>query len=819
MQAKISKMNKDPFREETLDIKKLLFKYLRYWYWFVICVGFALTVAYFYNKFSQTVYRTDATLLIRDDRKGGFRPGQVMGELDMFYQRNNVINEMALLRSFSMVDSALQAMDVGVTYYNIGRLVGEIRMSELYQNTPFYVEWDRTASPPYNTPVHVKVLSENTYEMEINPQKRFSLFSKEGVKHTLEFGEVFDAGNYRMRLVKSDLFRPASNVGREYIFIINQQSTLTRQYLSNLNVSPLDDEVSIIRLSFQSTHPDRGIDFLNNLSEVYLRQNLIDKNTIAQNTIDFIDQQIGIISDSLHMAQSTLEEFRQDKQLMDVGMVSTRLFSDLSQLDNQKSLENIKRSYYEYMLDYIEKDEDFTNVFSPSVLGIEEGLLNQLIGELIALHSEKARHERISKEMNPAIQRINQEIEQTKSVLEDKLHSLIEASDILMKEINDRITRVENRFEQLPGTDRQFLNIQRRVSLSDATYNYLMEKRAEAGIAMASNVPDHKIVDRARSTGVVAPNTQRNYTFAFILGLGAPLVVLVLFNFFDNRIHEKKEVTDIVDFPVLGVIPHNSYAGKKEDLNLVVFKQNNSPVTEAFRAMRTNLQYFATQSQNKMITISSTRDREGKTFTAINLASVIALAGKRTVIVGADLRKPKIFQDFKILKSPGLSNYLAGTANKEEIIQKTAESPELFVISSGPTPPNPSELLEGERMSVLLQELRAEFDFIIIDTPPVGIVPDGINLIKKSDIALFIVRQKYSTKASLEFLNEFSEKIGVKNICIEINDVSLRGPGYGLGYGYGYGYHSYYGTSDKSDGNMFKKWYQLVSKSLKKQKA
>jgi len=785
-------MNKDPFREETLDIKSLLFKYLRYWYWFVLSVIIALTIAYFVNKFSETVYSTRSTVLIRDDRKGGFRPGQIMGELDLFYQRNNIFNEMAVLRSFSLVDSAIRRMDLEVSYYNIGRLVGEMRMTEIYKNTPFIVDWDRSLPVPLNRPFHVKILSDNSYEIRLSESRRFGLRNGENAVQ-MDFGNIYQSDGYKLRLRKNDNFRTESHVGREYLFVINSLSALTARYVSALSVSPLNNEVSIVQLSFQATNPERAIDFLNTLTEVYVQQSLYEKNIIAENTIQFIDMQIGVISDSLVLAESSLEDFRLRNQLMEVGAASSQFYGELQQLDNQKAMENLKRQYYEYLLTYIQDEKDFRDVFSPSALGIEDGMLHNIIRELSGFYSERAQARELSTRENPNIQNINRQINLSLQALEENLRSIQSASDILMADLDARIARVEERISQLPGTAREFIGIQRRFNLSNSTYNYLLEKRAEAGIAMASNVPDHKIIDRARFTSIISPKERRNYTFSMVAGLAIPLVIILLYNFLDTRIKEQKEVTDAVDFPLLGVIPHNKLAASHDSVNLVVFGENKSPVSEAFRAMRTNLQYFASSQKNKIISITSTRSQEGKTFTAINLASVMALSGKKTLLIGADLRKPRIFDDFQIDQVPGLANYLVGTNTLEEIIQNVEHDPNLQIITAGPVPPNPSELLESDEMAKLLKILKERYEYIIIDTPPVGMVPDGINLIKQSDIVVYIVRQMFTDKSSLEFLNDFAKKIDAKNICIEINDVRLTRSGFGYGYGYGFGYGYGYG--------------------------
>ncbi|MFW5725839.1 MAG: GumC family protein, partial [Bacteroidota bacterium] len=702
-------MNKDPFREETLDIKKIIFKYARFWYWFVISVAVALTIAYFVNQFTETVYRTRATVLIRDDRKGGFRPGQIMGELDLFYQRNNLFNEMAILRSFSLVDSALQRMDVAVSYYNIGRLVGEMRTTEIYKKTPFLVDWDPASAVPYGKAFHVKIVSEDEYKIQPTERGLFRL-GNGGEDVQMKFGEIFQQDGYRLRLTKNNNFTPMSHIDREYLFIIHTLPSLTSRYVSGMNVSPLNDEVSIVQIAFEATNPERAIDFLNTLTEVYVQQSLYEKNTIAENTIQFIDNQINVISDSLILAESSLEDFRQRNQLMEINMAAGQLFAELQELDNQKAMESLKRQYYDYLYDYIVNEKDFRDVFSPSALGIEDPILQNLILELGELYSERAQLLEIGTRENPNLQNINRQIDLSLKALEENLRSIRSASDILMADLDKRIARVEQRINQLPGTAREYIGIQRRFNLSNATYNYLLEKRAEAGIAMASNVPDHRIVDRARYTSVVSPKEERNYTFAMVAGLVIPLALILLRDFFDTRIHDKKEITDNVDFPVLGVIPHNKLAAKLDAVNLVVFEENKSPVTEAFRAMRTNLQYFAAKSKNKIVSITSTRSQEGKTFTAINLASVIALSGKKTLLVGADLRKPRIFDDFHIEQVPGLANYLVGKNSLDEIIQTVEHSPYLHIITAGPVPPNPSELLESEQMADMLKLLRTQYD-------------------------------------------------------------------------------------------------------------
>ncbi len=802
-------MTKDSYQEETVDIKFLIFKYLRYWYWFAIALVIALTAAYFYNKFAETVYKSTATVLIRDDRKGGFRPGQFMGELDLFSPRRNIYNEMAILKSHSLVDTTVRQMDVKTSYYNIGRIVGEIRTTEIYKNTPFIAKFNPD-NVPQNTPFNVKIISQDEYEINIGSNNQ-SIFGSDRLKNNLQrvrFGEEFRSNGYILSLHLTDNYRPASHNGREYIFVINSQESLVSEYRSKISVEPLNPDVSIVEVTFEAANASKADDFLNRLTENYIYQGLDEKNQIALNTIRFIDQQIDVTTDSLYLAESSLQEFRSKHQLMDIGYQANQLFTKLSELDKQKAEQMVKAQYYDYLLEYLDEEKDFTEMLSPSAMGVQDNLLNKLVSDLTELYTQRSRAMISSTEYNPYLRTIDNEIKTTKEALRENIKNIIKSNEILMTDLNSRIEALEGRINMLPRTERELIGIQRKFNLSDATYNYLMEKRAEAGIALASNLPDNKIIDAARNSGVVSPKKNRNYLIAIVLGLIFPMGIIYLRDFFNTKIQDKKDVTNIVEYPVVGVIPHLRQTIRNKAINLAAFNETKTPVTEAFRALRANLSFMAPGKTSKLVAVASAKPEEGKTFTAINMASVLALTGKKTLILSADLRKPRIHQEFGIEKEPGLANYLIGKEKLDHIIQKTSQNENLHAITSGTIPPNPSELLESEKMNAMFEELKTKYDYIIADTPPVGIVPDAIPVLVASDVVLFIVRQKFSEKSSLEFLKEFVEKTNIKNVVIEINDVKIRRPGYGYsysyghGYGYGYGYGGgYYDEAGKKEKN------------------
>jgi capsular exopolysaccharide synthesis family protein len=784
-------MKQDHFQEESIDLKKLFFKYLPYWYVFAICLFVAVAAAHLYNRYSEPVYRVKSTVLIREDRN--ILP--FLGELDVFSSRSNWFNETAILSSYSLVDSVIRSMDLGVSYYATSRYLGSMLKREVYHHAPFRVVWDKEHPQPFDEAFMVTMVDANTYRLEARTGNN-GLFRESTL---LSYGEELSGEEHSFYLELRMPFDPQEHPGSTFLFSIHDPTRIADRYLSGLSVDPMGQGFSIVEVTFEATHLQRALDFINTLTSTYIQQGLNEKNQTARNTIYFIDEQIAITTDSLFLAESNLQDFRQQHQLMDVSFLANQLLTELQTLDKQRAVENVKRQYYDYLLEYVREEKDFSEVFGPSALGIDDPVLNNLLVELSKLHAERARLQLTTTGLSPSIQTIDLNIMQAKRSLEENITSIKAASDIMIRDLNSRIRQIERRINELPQTERELISIQRMFNLNDATYNFLLEKRAEAGIALASNIPDHKIVDPARFIGAVAPKRTLNYAIALVLGLALPFSFLLLRDFFNTRIIDKQEVTDALDLPILGVIPHHDYSRRKQEVNLVVFDYPRSPILEAFRTMRSNLQFFATEEKSKIIVVTSTRSMEGKTFTAINLASAIALSGKRTVLLGGDMRKPKIFNDFKLPREPGLSNYLIGKSSLEDILQPATQDPHLFVIASGPVPPNPAELLEGPAMLKLLEALKNQFDYIVVDTPPLGLVSDGQALLRVADLGLFVIRQRFTHRSALDFIRDMSQKVKTKNLCVEINDVKMSklGYGYGAGYGYGYGYgQGYYGEED-----------------------
>jgi tyrosine-protein kinase Etk/Wzc len=803
------------FRDESIDLKKFLFKILFNWYWFVISLFIMVSVAYLINRYSEPIYRVNATIMIRDDARGKGLTGaeNIIAGLEMFTSRMNVQNEMGILKSFALAHRALlELKDFDITYIKIGRR--GIKEAKLYNMCPFYVELDTSRTNLRGKPVYITIISPEKYNLQINENNE--------VYKELSFGEPFEHENFHftVRLRNSERFVLKTDASNKYYFYINNYNSLSNQYRNKLNINLNDTKGSILELAISGFVPLQEVDYLNKLCEVYIRSGLEEKNQIAVNSIEFIDSQLSEIADSLRKAEIQLLRFRLDNRIINISDEGQRIISHLTQLEADKKMLEIQKRYYEYLMDYLRKKTEYDAITAPAVMGIEDVLLNSLVNQLIEYSRQKLVLSYSVQDNIPSYELIIQQINNTRaSILENAANNLNNLN-VTENELIQQISDVENEILRLPVTERELINIQRRFTLSDNIYTYLLEKRAEAGIAKASNIADNKIIDFARldNAAKIRPRSSFNYMIALLLGFLLPLIIIVVYEYFNNKILDRKDIEKYTKAPVLGAIGHNSY-----DSDIPAFDNPKSSIAESFRSLRTNLQYLESKKKEKVIAITSALSGEGKTFIAINLAAIIASSDKKVLLAGIDLRKPKIHKFFNIDNSKGgLSTFLIGKDKFEDIIHPT-QIQNLFVASSGPVPPNPAELLGSPVMEDFFTIARNHYDYIIYDTPPVVVVTDALLLGKHADISIFLVRQNYSNKAILPLIDELYRKKEFNNLCILINDIRATGYygyayGYGYGYGYGYSYNYGYGQGyyeDDENGGYLNKLKRFIRRIRK----
>lgn len=787
--------------EEGIDIKRYLSLYLSNWYWFAITLFLSLGIAYGINRWSEEIITVSSSLLIKDEESSGEVRGaeQFIPGGGIFSSRQNLQNEIGVLKSFSLnYDVMMDLPEFWVTYTSVGkRGIAELKQ---YKNAPFRVVYDSLHHQKKSQRIDIKILSSDEFELTIG----------ESVEKKMKFGDGHQDQFYDFSIVLRNGYIFSSNNSNKYYFQFENLENLANRYRNKLSVSPIVEEASLMTLSTRGFSVHQEVDYLNMLMKVYINKGLELKNTTADSTIAFINRQLGLISDSLQQAESRLEDFRLNNELMDLSSEATLLQNRIERLENERFNIEFEKKYYKYLLDYINLRDGSGEIISPSLVGINDPTLSRLVSELALLQKQKLQISFSLRQELPAVNFIESQIEEVRRSLLENVDNSLRNLNELIKDVDDRIVLVEKEIRKLPGTERQLVNIQRKFDLHNTVYSYLLEKSAEAGIAKASNVPDNRIIDDAHTFNAVtiAPKRKQNYMMALVMGLMFPVVILVLLDLLNNKIMDRRDIEKATDIPLLGFIGHSSVKSE-----IPVIDTPGSTLAESFRSIRARLKYLSGADDSKVIAITSTISGEGKTFISVNIAAIIAMLGKKVLLIGLDLRKPKLHRILETGNDTGLSSYLIGEANYTDIILKTKLN-NLYFCPSGPVPPNPAELIDSEAMTMFFEKVRKEYDFIIVDTPPVAIVTDTLLLAAHIDINLFVVRQRYSSKATLDLINDLKNEGELKNLAILVNDINLSGYyGYGLRYGNSKGYRGYnYGYNLYGEYGYLKYGYSQNSK-------
>jgi capsular exopolysaccharide synthesis family protein len=509
----------------------------------------------------------------------------------------------------------------------------------------------------------------------------------------------------------------------------------------------------------------------------YIDGELDQKNFTAQRTIEFIDHQIGFTGDSLRSVEKEMENFKKSSTPVGLSQEGSQLSSSLEAFEDQRLQLNLTIKYLEDQKDYLLND-NYEQLVTPSSLGIEDDNLNRLIVELISSYSD-IRLRESQENLNPLVRLKVERMENLKISVLDNIQSLLATYRFRVETLDSQIAAVRFSMRKLPTAERELIDMQRKQTLNEELYIFLMQKKFEAGIAKSSNVPDYRIVNQAviKGTVPVRPSPSLNYAFAIFLGLVIPAVIILLYDLLNNKITSKKELTKLTSIPILGQIPRSVL---RDQRSLVTSASPRSGISESFRNLRSNLRYLKShQTGCETFLITSSISGEGKSFCSNNLAFIFSNFGKKVVLINADMRKRYSYEEFGIQDKLGLSDLLAGMAVKSDVVYKSKYK-NLSIITAGKIPPNPSELLINGRFETIIEELKQDFDYIILDTPPIGILADGLELMNLADINLFVVRQGYSFKKDMEEANSVYKTF--TNLGIILNDVKLRKRKYGYGY-------------------------------------
>lgn len=765
--------------EETLDLKKYFFLFLSNWYWIAFCVFSGIFVSYLVNRYSEQVYSISTSVLVEgtDSRRIGPNTQALMRELNIMRPQKKLENEIGMLKSYSFARRTIDELpDFLVTYVSVGRR--GIAESKMYKRSPFTVELDPNFENKTGYPVNVSFINENEYRLEINDGM--------GVDQIMKFGQPFknEYFSFTINLRDAESYTRSKTI-KKYYFTINSPHQLALSYRSKLSVDLIDKNGTILILSSSGYVAQQEVDYLNKLVEIYIRSGLEDKALIANNTILFIDEQLHQLNDSLRKAELILQNFRAGKGIIDLSIEGTAILERLEGLYTEKNIMNLQLEYFKYLEGYLKSKKSSKELVSPASIGMEDESLLETVRQHNKLQLERDALLLSVKPENIQVVRIEQSIASLTAQLYDKLEGMRAINAIRQKEVDRRINEQESSLRLLPVTERELINMERKFNVHEKFFTYLREKRIEAGIAKASNIADNKVIDTAMAEMAVPikPNKKYNYLIGLMFGFLLPIGVIFIFDQLNNSIQDPSIITRKTRVPLIGTIGHNPY-----ESFLPVFHYPRSSFSESFRALRTNLDFMLDVDDKKVILISSTISGEGKSFVASNLAISMALLGKKTALLGLDLRKPKIQTLFNVDNSRGISTYLIGRNSIDDIIF-TSEVPNLYILPAGPIPPNPAELIAGKKLDDFFTVLKNNFDFIIVDSPPVAVVTDAVLIGRLCDITLFVLRHRYSSRNVLSLVEEISQSKSIKNMALLLNDFKKpRGYGYGYSYGYGYNY-------------------------------
>ena len=754
-----------------INFHKILMMMLRNWYIYLFGILISIAGAYFYLKHKIPTYRVTTTILIGEEGNSQNAMGEDM--LQGFALRpgvQNLDNQLVIVRSFSMIRKAVEELPFGVDVYRKGFQ----SQASFYPMSPIRVEIGEEG-PPYDSEFvfqydtkedmfHVNTSRESLHELD-------SIFS---------FGQLIEVNGGSFTLHPQPELEEFYKEGGKIYIRFYDKVRLTELYLKRLEVENTTRDGSIISLSLQGPNRIKDVIFLDKLTEVYINDNLDKKNEEALRITDFINAQLGDVQDSLRVTERNLMNFRSTNMIMDVSAQAQQILDQTVLLDNEKARLSLERTYYNYLEGYLEQEDNDKAPIAPASMGITDPLLVNLMQELAGLQAEY--FSKVAGERNPLQGQLEMRIRNTKNSIKETLQGIKLANQMALEKANEQINTINSRAEGLPIKERQLLGFEREFNLNNTLYTFLLQRRAESQIQSASNTPDNELVDPARAEGPISPIPQLVFAFAFAFALGMPTLVIISKEVINNKVTCEEDLKLITQLPVVAHFPHSRLS-----YNTVVLNEPDSRISESFRSLRTRMDFFTRDIKCPMIVLSSSVPGEGKTFAAINLASAYSLAGKKTLLVGMDLRRPMLAKSFNLNHELGLTDYLIGKKKLNEVTQET-DFKDLFVILSGPIPPNPGELSSSEKTRELFGLLKEKYDYIIVDSPPIGVVSDIYLAASLADSVLMMVRHDYTKKNVLSATLAEVQGNGIERLSILVNDVKALGSSYRYAYKYKYDY-------------------------------
>lgn len=774
---------------EEINLSRIMDLFWKRWYYVVIALILSVIACKLYLRYTKPLFVATATVRVEEDQN----LNRGLGMLEGFgIMRDNIQSEIQLLRSRSMVTKAVQKMGHDAAYYLVGTLV----TAEMYKDdTPFLVVYDSAGTPRYN----------QMFSLFFDGGNKFRLQHMKGetiIENQYYFGEKVKIDGFQFQIIKRPTKRYRLRQGVEYKWKAIEWKSLVGRAMGGLKVEQSGYLVPILKISSQDYVARFATDFLNTLVEVYRDQDRDRKAQAAEQALEFIGGQVKKIQGEVESAEQGLQVFKQEKNFINVDVKLGFDMESLKRSEEQRTNLAVKKMEIERLEKELSTGKNSLTI-PYTIEGQEDPILISLIGSYNELVQTKIEAEQAYTANHPKIKELQSKLDELGGSIRDNISSIKQNTIEKMGFFKIQSDSTLQSLQGIPETQRVYQSKMREYKVLENILSTLLEKQAEAQIAKASIVSSVQILDRAiPPRNPVSPIPRKVYIVGFGLGLSMGLFLILLSGMLKNTLSYREEIENISLTPIIGVVRRSTASLKHKYPRLLIVDNPKSSLSESIRSIRTNMQFISSEVDSKVVSITSTVSGEGKSFITINLAGMISLLKLKVVILDMDLRKPKLHYSFGNDNTVGISTYLVGQSELDDILFKT-EYDNLDIITSGPIPPNPAELIQSKRMLQLLDRLKKEYDYILIDTPPIGLVTDGTTLLKMSDVALYVIRADYSKKAFATNPDQLSEDHNIKNLYIVFNSVSATNRRYG-GYGY-----KVYGSGYYSDDVKKVKWWQV----------
>lgn len=752
-------------KSDQKDLKSILNSYFKYWYLFVICAGVAVAIALIYLRYATPIYSASAMIIVKSDADGGPSESAALGDIALMNQSSSIENEILLLKSQGLMKRVVEALHLEVGYV----IEGAVRDVEIFgEDAPVKIIVNAYSPAFIGKSFKLHFQDDNSFQLEDSEMNTYR-FGEEIQKPYGEFTIVADAG-----IVLKEDSKPLTVHFRS-------RNQLAKMYSNKLIVNQVSKNTSALKLTIHDPVPNKATAILSKLIKVYALENKEDKNKIAKKTVDFLTERLEYLTQELNSVEMNVENYKQKHDLTDVETQAQQYLAAASAARKQVEELNIQldvlRSIEAYLRSNSGEAADFKLV--PSTLTIQDATLNGLILKFNELQLDRQRIMRTSRANNPTVVNIDEQLKNLRLNILENLKNIKASLYITRRNLLEKSGDVGDKIQKVPVMQRQMIEITREQEIKQSLYLYLLQKKEEAALSLAATVSNLRVIDVPKAKGPVSPVKTNVIAYSFLLGLFIPFIGIYLKNLLTKKIEHRSDVENRTKTPILGEICHDQSG------DTIVSRPNErTPIAEMFRLLRTNLRFSMAGKENKVILITSSMSEEGKTFLSINLASTLSGAGMKVLIIEFDLRRPKLLKRLDLPKSKGLTDFLVGDIDDvHSVIWPSQIDPNLKILSAGTLPPNPAEIILDPRVGELIDRMRNEFDYIILDCPPVGKVADALTLNEYIDSSLYVVRYNRTEKDQIAIVDEIFQNQKLKNMLIVLNDAKKSNNG---NYTYGY---------------------------------